>query len=190
MDPLEKIAPRSEGFIDWGDAYQRVERYFCALHIQDRLLLSQLVAKILSRAAERVEPSGKSPSVLAMEEAKKVVRTWFAEVLEAAGVPQKEIGAQGRLALFLADMPTRWQGEFLHPGPWPQEFLDSMKNTFLRTGPDFSEARMIPRKIDLGPVSAVADETWRVIDRWPFVGALVVWTIYIGIFGLVVYLLR
>lgn len=190
MDSLDRIAPRSKGFIDWGEAYERVERYFCALQIQDRLLLSQLVAKILSRAAERVEINGTSPSVLAMEEAKKVVRTWFAEVLDAAGVPHQEIGAQGRLALFLSDMPKRWQGEFLHPGPWPDEFLQSLKSTYLRTGPEFSEARMIPRKIDLGPVSAVADETWRVIDRWPIVGALFVWTIYIGVIGLVVYLLR
>ncbi|EDY82568.1 hypothetical protein VDG1235_2191 [Verrucomicrobiia bacterium DG1235] len=190
MDPLKQIAPRSASFIDWGEAYERVENYFCALRIQDRLLLSQLVAQILSRAAERVESSEKSPSVLAMEEAKKVVRSWFAEVLSEAGVEHGELGAQGRLALLLADMPKRWQSEFLHPGPWPEAFLKAMKSTYLRTGPEFSEARMTPRDIDLGPVSAVADETWRVIDRWPLLGALAVWTIYLGVVALLIYLLR
>lgn len=190
MESLEKIAPRSQSFIDWGEAYERVENYFCALQIQDRLLLSQLTAKILSRAAERVEGSEKSPSVLAMQEAKKEVETWFAEVLGAAGIDHSELGSQGRLSLFLADMPRRWQGEFLHPGPWPDDFLKAMKATYLNTGPEFSKGKMIPRDIDLGPMSAVADETWRVIDRWPFIGAILVWTIYIGVVGLVVYLLR
>lgn len=190
MDPLKQIAPRSETFIDWGEAYERVENYFCSLRIQDRLLLSQLVAQILSKAAEQVNVSSKSPSVLAMEEAERVVSSWFAEVLDAAGVEHGEIGAQGRLALFLADMPKSWQNEFLHPGPWPEAFLLAMKSTFLRTGPEFRKARMTPREIDLGPVSAVADETWRAIDRWPILGALTVWTIYLGVIGLVVFLLH
>lgn len=190
MDSLNKLAPRSQEFIDWGEAYERVENYLCALQIQDRLLLSQLVANILSRAADRVEGSDKSPSVLAMEEAKKVVESWYGEVLDAAGLDRSELGSRGRLALFLSDMPRRWQGEFLHAGPWPDEFLKAMKATHMTTGPEFSKGQMIPRDIDLGPVSAVADETWRVIDRWPIIGAILVWGIYIGIVGLVVYLLR
>lgn len=190
MDSLNRIVPRGEGFVDWSEAYERVEGYFCALQIRDRLLLSQLVAQILSRAAERFEGSSKSASELAMEEAKDVVGTWFARVLDAAGVDHGELGAQGRLALYLADMPSRWQSEFLHPGPWPAEFLQAMKTTYLSTGPEFSNARMTPREIDLGPVSAVADETWRVIDRWPILGALFVWTLYLGGVGLLVYLLH
>lgn len=190
MDAVNRIAPRSEGFVDWSEAYERVEGYFCALQIRDRLLLSQLVAQILSRASDRIGESSKSPAELAMEEAKDVVRTWFGRVLGAAGVKRGELGPQGRLALFLADMPARWQGEFLHPGPWPEEFLEAMKATYLITGPEFRKARMTPRDIDLGPVSAVADETWRVIDRWPILGALLVWTLYLGGVGLLVYLLR
>ncbi len=190
MDPLETIFPRSDGFVDWSEAYERVEGYFCALQIRDRLLLSQLVAQILSRAAERIDSSNKTTSVLAMEEAKEVVKTWFGRVLDAAGVEHGELGAQGRLALFLADMPSRWQSEFLRPGPWPEAFLEAMKSTYLSTGPEFSKARMTPREIDLGPVSAVADETWRVIDRWPILGALFVWTLYLGGVGLLVYLLH
>lgn len=190
MDALKFIAPRSDRFIDWSDAYDRVESYFCALRIQNRLLLSQLVAHILSRAAQRVEKSTLSPSVLAMEEAHKVVEDWFADVLSAAGVEPGDIATKGRLAMFLADLPVRWQNEFLHPGPWPDAFLKAIRATYLRTNPDFHKARMTPREIDLGPVSAVADETWRVIDRWPIVGAMLVWGIYLGVIGLIMYLLH
>lgn len=190
MDPLNESFSRRADLVDWSEANDRVEAYFCALQIHDRLLLSQLVAQILSRVAERVDASAKSASVLAMEEAKEVVRAWFGRVLDAAGVVHGEVGAQGRLALFLADMPARWQSEFLHAGPWPAEFLEAMKTTYLGTGPDFRKVRMTPREIDLGPVSAVADETWRVIDRWPILGALFVWTLYLGGVALLVYLLR
>jgi len=176
--------------IDWAPAHDRLESYFCSLQIQDRLLLSQLVARILSQAAERADSSELSPDRLAMEEAKKVVESWFAAVLDAAGLDRSELGARGRLALFLADMPRRWQAEFLRPGPWPEGFLRAMKQTYLITSPDFSEGRMTPREIDLGPVSAVADETWRVIDRWPILGAAMVWALYLGALGAIVYMLR
>lgn len=191
MDSLRFIPPRSEKFIDWTEAYARVENYLCALRIENKLLLSQLVAQVLSKASARLEAdSGSIPAVLAMEEANQLVDNWFREVLTAAGVSQTDLGAKGRLALFLADLPSRWQNEFLHPGPWPADFLTAMKSTYLKTGPDFQKARMTPREIDLGPVSAVADETWRVIDRWPILGAVFVWGIYLGAIGLVVYLLR
>ncbi len=188
---MKFIAPRSEEFIDWTEAYSRVENYFCALRIQNKLLLSQLVAHILERTALRLgETVERPPAVLAMEEASKVVEEWYLEVLEASGVSPEDLGAKGRLALFLADLPKRWQNEFLHPGPWPEAFLEAMKATYLNTGPDFQKARMMPRDIDLGPVSAVADETWRVIDRWPIIGAILVWTAYLGVVGIVVYLLH
>lgn len=191
MDSLKFIAPRSETFIDWTEAYARVENYLCSLRIKNKLLLSQLVAQILGSVAQRLaEETGESPSVLAMQEAENVVEEWFREVLSAAGVSPDNLGVKGRLALFMSDLPTRWQNEFLHPGPWPEEFLQAIKSTYLKTGPDFQKARMTARDIDLGPVSAVADETWRVIDRWPLVGATLVWAIYLGTVGLVVYLLH
>ena len=191
MESLKFITRRSEAFVDWTEAYARVENYFCSLRIKNKLLLSQLVAQILGRVAERLpQEEERSPSVLAMEEAERVVEEWFREVLGAAGVEPESLAVKGRLALFLSDLPMRWQNEFLHPGPWPEEFLRSLKATYLKTGPDFQKARMTPREIDLGPVSAVADETWRVIDRWPVLGATFVWAIYLGAIGLVVYLLR
>lgn len=191
MDSLKFIAPRSDEFVDWTEAYARVENFFCALRVENKLLLSQLVARVLRRASEKLEKvPDQSPAVLAMMEADREVQRWFAEVLEAAGVEAGNLRAKGRLALFLADMPRKWQKEFLQSGPWPSDFLEAMKATYLRTGPDFQRSRMFPREIDLGPVSAVADETWRALDRWPFLGAILIWAIYLGAIGLVIYLVR
>ncbi len=191
MDPLSFIKPRSGNYVDWSEAYARVENYFCSLRIQNKLLLSQLVAKILTRAAQRLEQSpGMSPQKLAMEEARKEVLEWFESVMAAANVTSDESGAKGRLALFLADMPVRWQKEFLHPGPWPDDFLDAFRITYLKTGPDFQKGVMRPREIDLGPVSAIADETWKAIDRWPLLGTTLVWSMYLGLLGVFFYLTR
>jgi len=191
MEPLKLIQPRSEQYVDWSEAYSRVEAYFCSLRIYNKLLLRQLVAKILERAAERYsEQNGGSPTQLALEEAHREVENWFQEVLRAAEVDPGDIRAKGRLALYLADLPKKWQNEFLHAGPWPAEFLDAIKSSFLQTGPDFQTARMRARPIDLGPISAIADETWRAIERWPVLGTAIVWSLYLGGVFLLFYLTR
>ena len=191
MESLNFLAPRSKAFVDWTEAYVRVENYYCSLRIRNKLLLSQLVAATLKKAAEELgaRPNA-SPVGLAMEAANESVEEWFHAVLKAAGIDARDVRTKGRLALFLADLPARWQNEFLHDGPWPAAFLEAMKAVYLRAGPDFHKGRMVPREIDLGPVSAVAGGTWRAIDRWPILGAIAVWTLYlIGIGGLL-YLLR
>lgn len=191
MDPLSFIKPRSGDYVDWSEAYARVENYFCSLRIENKLLLSQLVAKILTRAAQRLENDPEAfPQRLAMEEARKEVLEWFESVMEAADVKSDASGAKGRLALFLSDMPRRWQKEFLHEGPWPDEFLDAFRITYLKTTPDFQKGVMRARDIDLGPVSALADETWKAIDRWPLLGTTLVWGMYLGLLGVFFYLTR
>ncbi|MCH6257110.1 hypothetical protein MLD52_11165 [Puniceicoccaceae bacterium K14] len=191
MDSVRFVAPRSEGYIDWSEAYSRVENYFFSLQIKDKLLLSQLVAKILMRTAVALKSMPEeTPSALALKEAHKEVSDWFEAVLRAAEVDTTAVEGQGRLALFLSDLPTRWQSEFLHPGPWPDDFLQAIRESYLHTGPDFQKSLMRPREIDLGPVSAIADETWRAIDRWPILGTVAVWTIYLGILGTIFYLTR
>jgi len=191
VDTLKFTAPRSKNFVDWTTAYERVERYFLSLRIENKLLLSQLIAAILSRAAKRLEKgSDLAPSVLAMQEARREVDEWFRAVLITAGLLSDQVGAHGRLALFLSNLPGRWQNEFMHPGPWPSDFLDAVRSAYLDTSPRFERSSMKPRPIDLGPVSALADETWKVIDRWPYLGTGLVWGLYLTTLGLIFYLTR
>ena len=71
---------------------------------------------------------------------------------------------RGRLALLLADMPGRWQEQFLRPGPWPQEFVGAMRETYFRAGPDFQLSKMAPRSLDLGPITTLTN-----LGRLPYV---------------------
>ena len=134
-----------------------MENYFHALRVRNKVLLGRLVIHVLKRAMRRApqEPS-RSATELAAEEMDQVVTEWFAEVLQEspAGTDQM-LSTRGRLALLLADMPGKWQDQFLRPGPWPEEFVNAMREAYLRAGPDFQLSKMTPRPLDLGPITTL-----------------------------------
>ena len=90
------------------------------------------------------------------------------------------LSTRGRLALLLADMPGRWQDQFLRPGPWPNEFVVAMRENYLRAGPDFQLAKMTPRPLDLGPITTLTH-----LSHLPFVKMTASWLL----FGLLLVLL-
>ena len=161
---------------DWNAAYERVESYFHALRIRNKVLLGQLVQRVLERAMARAATETERPPIeLAAEEMDHVVTEWFAEVLERipTGVEQL-LSTRGRLALLLADMPGRWQDQFLRPGPWPEEFVIAMRETYLRAGPDFQLSQMTPRPLDLGPMATLGNLT-----QLPFKKMVLVWLAFV-----------
>jgi hypothetical protein len=170
---------------DWNAAYVKVENYFHALRVRNKLLLGQLVQRVIDRAMSRApaEPD-RSATQLAAEEMDRLVTEWFGEVLQSPSArADQTLSTRGRLALLLADMPGRWQEQFLRPGPWPAEFTTAMREAFLRAGPDFQLSKMTPRPLDLGPITTLTN-----FGRLPFVRIALAWTGYalllIGIFWL------
>jgi hypothetical protein len=181
MEPALKILPDVSGEIagrsleEWNAAYVKVENYFHALRIHNKPLLGQLVLRVLERAQRRApaEPQ-RSATELAAEEMDKLVTGWFAEVLQTSPVGTDQmLSTRGRLALLLADMPGKWQDQFLRPGPWPQEFVAAMRESFFRAGPDFQLSKMTPRPLDLGPITTLTN-----LGKIPYVRIALVWTGY------------
>ena len=163
---------------EWNAAYEKVENYFHALRVRNKALLGQLVLRVLERAAHRApaEPEH-SATQLAAEEMDRIVIEWFAEVLQEPPTNADQmLSTRGRLALLLADMPGKWQDQFLRPGPWPEEFVHAMRETYLRAGPDFQLSKMSPRQLDLGPIATLTK-----FSRLPIGTMIAIW---IG-FGLV-----
>ena len=157
---------------EWNAAYEKVEDYFHALRVRNKALLGQLVLRVLERAAARapVEPT-LSATQLAAEEMDRLVTEWFAKVLQASLVGSDQaLSTRGRLALLLADMPGRWQEQFLRPGPWPEEFVGAMRESYLRAGPDFQLSKMAPRPLDLGPIATLTN-----LGRIPYLRMVLVW---------------
>ena len=170
---------------EWNAAYVKVENYFHALRIRNKPLLGQLVLRVLERAQQRApaEPD-RSATELAAEEMDRLVTNWFGEVLQVSPVGSEQtLSTRGRLALLLADMPGKWQHQFLRPGPWPEEFVEAMRESFVRAGPDFQLSKMSPRPLDLGPITTLTN-----LGKIPFVRIALAWTGYalllIGVFWL------
>jgi hypothetical protein len=183
-------APEQPGLIagrplnEWNAAYAKVESYFHALRVRNKVLLGRLVIHVLKRAMRRAqnEPE-RSATELAAEEMDHVVTDWFAQVLQEppTGTDQM-LSTRGRLALLLVDMPGKWQDQFLRPGPWPDAFVTSMRNAYLHAGPDFQLAKMTPRHMHLGPITTLAN-----FSRMPaarMVAAWVAFTLALVIFFL------
>lgn len=148
---------------EWNVAYARVERYFYALQLHNKVVLGQLVLQVLERAMERAPAQLQvSATELAVQEMDRLITKWFEEILGERPVARNVLSTRGRLALMLADMPGQWQDQFLRPGPWPAEFVQAMRRAYLRAGPEFQLTRMSPRPLDLGPMEKlVALSQWR-----------------------------
>ncbi len=181
MEPALKILPDVSGEIagrsldEWNAAYVKVENYFHALRIRNKPLLGQLVLRVLERAQRRApaEPD-RAATELAAEEMDKIVTDWFSEVLQVSPIGSEHtLSTRGRLALLLADMPGKWQDQFLRPGPWPEEFVESMRESFFRAGPDFQLSKMAPRPLDLGPITTLTN-----FGKLPYVRMVLVWAFF------------
>ena len=169
-EPLGNIAGRP--LEEWNAAYAKVESYFHALRIRNQVLLGRLVILVLKRAIRRAPQEPQlSATELAAEEMDLVVTEWFGQVLQEAPVGATHmLSTRGRLALLLADMPGKWQEQFLHPPPWPEEFIKAMREAYLRAGPDFQLAKMAPRPLDLGPIATLSN-----LSMLPFRKMIFVW---------------
>jgi hypothetical protein len=181
MEPALKILPDVSGQIagrsldEWNAAYVKVENYFHALRIRNKPLLGQIVLRVLERAQRRApaEPN-RSATEIAAEEMDHLVTDWFADVLQTSPVGTDQmLSTRGRLALLLADMPGKWQDQFLHPGPWPKEFVTAMRESFFRAGPDFQLSQMTPRPLDLGPITKLTN-----FGKLPYVRMALAWTLF------------
>ena len=160
---------------EWNAAYVKVENYFHALRVRNKALLGQLVLRVLDRAMRRAPAEAdRSATQIAAEEMDHLVTEWFAEVLQTPPTKaDQSLSTRGRLALLLADMPGKWQEQFLRPGPWPEAFTTAMREAFLRAGPDFQLSQMVPRPLDLGPLTTLTN-----FGKLPYVRMALAWTGY------------
>ncbi len=161
---------------EWNEAYRRVEAYFSALRVENKLLLSSLVLKILVKASDRLEEEPDRSAVeLAAEETDRTLVEWFRQVLgRAEAEPYDRLSAQGRLALLQVERDVPWQRYFLSDEPLPAEYVKLMQTAYLHADPDFSFVEMRPRPIDLGIVHT-ATRTMEKIGRRRRVATAIFW---------------
>jgi hypothetical protein len=167
--------PGGRSLEDWNAAYTKVENYFQALRIRNKVLMGGLVIQVINRARRRAAMEPERAAIeLATEEMDHVVAEWFGHVLqESSSGGGQMLSTRGRLALLLADMPGKWQDQFLRPGPWPEEFVSRMREVYLRAGPDFQLSKMTPRPLDLGPITTLTN-----LSRLPYAKMVAIWVLF------------
>ncbi len=183
--------PKTGSIEAWNAAYVRVEDYLRAHRIHNRLHQIRLIQKILERAAVRhaADPA-LDPTVLAAEEVEALMDGWFGEVLDERNQPHERIAVDGRVALLLCDGPERWPQAILEEREVPEEFVRAMRASSIRAGPDLAISSMVPRPIDLGPITEAAGETLERFGRWPILRTLFLWVLFAGALTAIFYATR
>jgi len=65
-----------------------------------------------------------------------------------------------------------------------------MRNSHLEAGPDLAVSSMVPRPIDLGPLTDAAGETLERIEKWPIVRVLLLWILFTSALAGIFYMTR
>lgn len=170
----------------WNAAYVRTEDYLRAHRIHNRLHQSRLIQAVLERAANRhaINPA-LDPTTLAAEEMELMMDEWFAEVLNVKNLSHDRIAIDGRVALLLCDGPQKWPYAFLDSRTVPAEFATAMRASSIKAGPDMAVSSMVPREIDLGPITEAAGETLERMEKWPLLRLALLWALFLGaLFGI------
>lgn len=175
----------------WNAAYIRVEDYLRAHRLHNRLHQIRLIQTVLERAAERHAANpALDPTVLAAEEIEALMDGWFAEILDERGLPHDRIAVDGRVALLLCDGARRWPEAILDERQSPEEFVTAMRQSSIQAGPDLAVSSMVPRPIDLGPITEAAGETLERFERWPMLHTLILWLLFAGALAVIFHATR
>ena len=188
---LATFQPRTGTLEAWNAAYVRVEDYLRAHRIHNRLHQSRLIIRILERAARRHEAHPEiNPTTLAAEEAERMMEAWFGEVLGEKDLPTERIAVTGRLALLLTDGAEKNPYAFLDEERIPPEFARALQQSSLEAGPDLAVSSMVPRPIDLGPITEAAGETLERMEEWPVLRTLALWALFLAALAGIFYVTR
>ena len=186
-----EFRPSTGSMEAWNAAYVRVEDYLRAHRVHNRLHQSRLIQEILERAARRhlAQPET-HPTTLAAEETEALMDAWFGAVLSSQNVPPERRAIEGRVALMLCDGSEKWPYAFLDDKDIPADFRAALEASSMQAGPDLVVSSMVPRPIDLGPITEAAGDTLERFERWPILRALLLWLMFAGALAGIFYATR
>jgi hypothetical protein len=172
---------------EWNEAYARLADYFRALRIHSRLHRTYLILETLRRAAAtHQEHPDKSPTYVALHEARRMQQNWMRGVIGDMNISEGRMDVNGRMAFLLGDGPRRYPHYFLGTENLPDDMVRTMRVKIEQSGPDMEVSSMVPRPIDLGPISEFTDDTIVTFERYPVLryllllifSVLVIWGVH------------
>jgi hypothetical protein len=143
---MKLFFPTTGSEAEWNAAYYRLEDYFRALRLVNKVHQSQVILRLLESAAVRhAQDPSQNPTALAMDEARAMMDRWFAEVFGQ----RERLNVVGLISLLAVDVPERWPLAF-PCGEIPAELRRDLRESDVRAGPDLLMSSMTPRAIDVG----------------------------------------
>lgn len=163
---------------EWNEAFSRVEDYFRAHRVHSRLHQSELVYKIVTRAAERHEADPATPPVThAVREADAAINSWLRTQIGDEGMDAEKAGRLGRVAFLLAEGPAKHPEMFLD-NDLPDDVRAGMRRRLEQSGPNLEVSSMVGRDLDLGLFPDVAEFAWDLLNKTPLFRMLLLWALF------------
>jgi hypothetical protein len=162
---MKMFYPQTGTLEEWNSAYYRLEDYFRAHRVTNKLHQSQIILRLLQRAAAQhaLDPS-QTPTRLALEEAYEIIDQWFQHLLPEEPPPRAAM--VGRVGMQMIDATERWPNVFLaEPHETPLEFQQALRDTTVQSGPDLRVSSMVPRPLDPSPVEELSEESWERLGK-------------------------
>jgi hypothetical protein len=162
---VKRFFPQTGTVEEWNAAYYRLEDYFRAQHVTNKVHQSQVILRLLERAAARHALSPEqTPTQLALEEAYSVIDRWFQRLLPDE--PAARAPIVGRVSLSMIDATDRWPHVFLADDhEIPPEFRTALREVIVQSGPDLEVSSMVPRPLDASPADEPLEEPWEKFGR-------------------------
>lgn len=176
---------------DWTHARDRVQAQLLAYRVRDSRARARLVEEVMAEARrEHAIELHRSPEEIAAIVTQRRVIAWIDALIGPSHESPTLRFARGRTAINLADLPGNWPDVMFDSARISAELRDRVRTTYLEAGPDLTFSNMGPRPIDLGPISHVADGTWRTFARWPVLRGVIMSAAFFGLLGTAFYLVR
>jgi hypothetical protein len=138
---VKQISPKTGSELEWNAAYCRLEDYLRALHVSNKVHQTQIILRLLQRAAARQELNPDlCPTVLAMAELRAAMDRWFAEFLP----PHERVSEVGFLSLLASAVPEKWPAAFLAK-EIPDDCQRALQENEVRAVPDLQVTSMVPQ---------------------------------------------
>ena len=175
MASIESTPARNENEA-WNEAYDRVSDFLSTLALGDRAYVSKVALDIVqtARQAHTKDPA-RDPVTLTMAEAQRRLVDWLATNLGDDDRAPSHILTTGYIAMLLSQVNRTAPTSFL-AASLPEELRQALRETLIQTGPDLNVSSMSPRRLDYGPMLAIAQQTWHRWSAKEIVMALLFWT--------------
>jgi len=152
---------------EWNAAYYRLEDYLRAHGVISKIHQSQIILRLLNRAANKHQQTPEHlPLELALREVYMEMANWFQRIFPDLSASPARLCSVGRVSLYLANATERWPNVFLAEGELPPDFVQTMQETFLQSGPDLRVSTMIPRSPNPATETDFLKEAWQRLDQF------------------------